>query len=76
MKFATSTIAAALLLAGAPGHAQPFNDPVVASADPEALFTSKDPRLNRNKQAALIKEADALRAKAIELNKKKAAGVS
>jgi tetratricopeptide (TPR) repeat protein len=31
---------------------------------------------DRNKQAALIKEADALRAKAIELNKKKAAGVS
>jgi tetratricopeptide (TPR) repeat protein len=31
---------------------------------------------DRTKQAALIKEADALRAKAIELNKKKAAGVS
>ena len=31
---------------------------------------------DRDKQAALIKEADALRAKAIELNKKKAAGVS
>lgn len=53
MKFAASTIAAALLLAGAPGHAQPFNDPVVASADAEALFTSKDTRLNRNKQTAL-----------------------
>ena len=31
---------------------------------------------DRNKQAELIKQADALRAKAIELNKKKAAGVS
>jgi tetratricopeptide (TPR) repeat protein len=31
---------------------------------------------DRDRQAALIKEADALRAKAIELNKKKAAGVS
>ncbi|MFM1887187.1 MAG: hypothetical protein RL026_2344 [Pseudomonadota bacterium] len=28
-------------------------DPVVAHPDPESLFTSKDPQLHRNKQAAL-----------------------
>jgi len=27
--------------------------PVVASSDPESLFTSKDPKLNINKQAAM-----------------------
>ena len=30
-----------------------LSDPVVAHADPESLFTSKDRNLNRNKQAAL-----------------------
>ncbi len=30
-----------------------LSDPVVPAPNPEALFTSKDPKLNRNKQAAL-----------------------
>ena len=40
--------------------AQALSDPVVAAANPEALFTSKDPKLNRNKQAALHIEKDLL----------------
>ncbi len=28
-------------------------DPVVGAKDPESLFTSKDPRLNTNKQATM-----------------------
>jgi len=38
-----------------PAHAQmrALSDPVVAHPDPESLFTSKDTKLNRNKQAAL-----------------------
>ncbi len=39
-----------LLAAGAPLYAQ---TPVTAAPDPEALFTSKDPQLNANKQVAL-----------------------
>jgi predicted SnoaL-like aldol condensation-catalyzing enzyme len=48
----------AALLAGAslasPAAAQmkPLSDPVVAAPNPDALFTNKDPKLNRNKQAA------------------------
>jgi len=45
--------AAALMMTSALAHAQALSDPVVAAPDPEALFTSKDPTLNRNKQAAL-----------------------
>ena len=47
--------AAATLAIAAPAIAQqrPLSDPVIAAANPEALFTSKDPKLNRNKQAAL-----------------------
>ncbi|MFC3096706.1 SgcJ/EcaC family oxidoreductase [Alteraurantiacibacter palmitatis] len=39
----------------APANAQmmPLNDPVVGHPDPESLFTSRDPVLHRNKQAAL-----------------------
>ena len=42
-------------LAAAPIAAQQraLSDPVVGAPNPEALFTSKDPKLNRNKQAAL-----------------------
>jgi predicted SnoaL-like aldol condensation-catalyzing enzyme len=45
-------LAATVLLAAtsAPAFAQ---EPVVAAADPEALFTDKDPTLNANKQAVL-----------------------
>ncbi|MGZ3368657.1 MAG: nuclear transport factor 2 family protein [Caulobacteraceae bacterium] len=50
-----------MLLGGAlPAAAQALSDPVVAAKDPEALFTSKDPKLNRNKQAALHIEKDLL----------------
>ena len=52
----------AMLLLGTvtPAAAQALSDPVVAAKDPEALFTSKDPKLNRNKQAALHIEKDLL----------------
>ena len=56
MTFA-KTLLAATLLAGTPFAAiaqmQPLSDPVQAHPDPESLFTSEDPQLNRNKQAAL-----------------------
>jgi predicted SnoaL-like aldol condensation-catalyzing enzyme len=42
-------ISSALLWAAAPAAAQ---DAVVGAANPDALFTSPDPKLNRNKQAA------------------------
>ena len=45
-----SAIAAATFALPAPAFAQ---DAVVAAADKEALFTSSDPKLHRNKQAAL-----------------------
>ena len=57
MKFRTALAAAALMLGTtslAPvAHSQALSDPVVAHPDPESLFTSKDPKLNRNKQVAL-----------------------
>ena len=46
-------------LARGPVHAQ---EPVVGAADAEALFTSPDPKLNRNKQAAYHIERDLLEA--------------
>jgi predicted SnoaL-like aldol condensation-catalyzing enzyme len=47
--------AAATMLAPATASAQmrALSDPVVGHPDPESLFTSPDPVLNRNKQAAL-----------------------
>jgi len=47
------------MLASAPLHAQ---DPVVAAPDVEALFHSKDKKLDRNKQAAYHIEKDLLEA--------------
>ena len=49
---ATATLA---VLAATPAAAQqrPLSDPVLAAPNPEALFTSKDAKLNKNKQAAL-----------------------
>ena len=38
-----------------------LSDPVVPAPNPEALFTSKDPKLNRNKQAALHIQRDLLK---------------
>jgi len=53
--FALLSAAAILALTTTPAAAQmrPLNDPVVAHPDPESLFTSEDPHLHRNKQAAL-----------------------
>ncbi|MEI9963777.1 MAG: hypothetical protein WDM92_02860 [Caulobacteraceae bacterium] len=44
-----SAVISLALLAGAQARAQ---EPVVGAADPDRLFTSPDPQLNRNKQAA------------------------
>ena len=45
--------AAALAVVAMPVvRAQSLAEPVVGVADPDALFTDKDPKLNRNKQAA------------------------
>src|SRR6478735_9139282 len=56
MKRSIALIAAAVAFA-APTFAQApmrsLADPVKAHADPESLFTSKDPQINKNKQAAL-----------------------
>lgn len=56
MKFAYSLVAAALAAASPAAlsaQMMPLNDPVMAHPDPESLFTSDDPVLHRNKQAAL-----------------------
>ena len=55
-KYALAATAAMLAVAASmPAAAQqrPLSDPVVAAPNPEALFTSADAKLNRNKQAAL-----------------------
>lgn len=44
---------AAALPASAPAQMRALSDPVVGHPDPESLFTSDDPVLHRNKQAAL-----------------------
>ena len=48
-------VAALAVVASLPAAAQmrALSDPVVAHPDPESLFSSKDKKLNRNKQAAL-----------------------
>jgi predicted SnoaL-like aldol condensation-catalyzing enzyme len=53
---------AALLASAAalPAAAQALSDPVVAAPNVEALFHSKDPKLDRNKQAAYHIETDLL----------------
>ena len=50
-------VAMAALLPGSLAFAQ---EPVVGVKDPEALFNDKDPKLNRNKQAALHIERELL----------------
>jgi predicted SnoaL-like aldol condensation-catalyzing enzyme len=47
-----ATLAMALPMPAA-AQQRALSDPVVGAPNPEALFTSKDPKLNRNKQAAL-----------------------
>jgi predicted SnoaL-like aldol condensation-catalyzing enzyme len=54
-----SVVACALLLWSLPAAAQA---PVTGAADPESLFTSKDPKLNANKQVALHIVRDLLEA--------------
>jgi predicted SnoaL-like aldol condensation-catalyzing enzyme len=55
-------VAAALTLpAAAQAQMRALSDPVVPHADPEWLFTSPDPTLNRNKQAALHIQRDLLK---------------
>ena len=57
MKRSIALIAVAAFTVAAPTFAQApmraLSDPVVAHPNPESLFTSKDPKLHRNKQAAL-----------------------
>lgn len=53
-------LALAALIAGAAFAAA--QEPVVGSPDPESLFTSKDPKLNTNKQAAMHIMRDLLEA--------------
>jgi predicted SnoaL-like aldol condensation-catalyzing enzyme len=61
-RLAALSLASALVLAPTLGAAQDraLNDPVVAHPDPESLFTSSDPKLHRNKQAALHIQRDLL----------------
>ncbi len=53
MKMLPALFAATLLLTPLQAHAQALSDPVVAAPNPESLFTSRDPKLHRNKQVAL-----------------------
>ena len=55
MRFRFIVLAGALAISASAADAQQraLSDPVVAAANPEALFTSRDAKLNRNKQAAL-----------------------
>ena len=55
MKALLAAAATLTMVAAMPAAAQqrPLSDPVVAAPNPEALFTSKDAKLNRNKQATL-----------------------
>ncbi|MGI4881113.1 MAG: nuclear transport factor 2 family protein [Janthinobacterium lividum] len=62
MKRVIWIVAGALSLAGGAAHGQALSAPVTASPDPEALFTSRDPRLNANKQVALKIVRDLLEA--------------
>ena len=59
MKTLIALCAAAAVLAAGPVFAQA---PVVASADPESLFTSPDPKLHANKQVAMHIMRDLLEA--------------
>src|SRR5438552_19199796 len=59
MKKQITSLALLLALAGAPVFAQA---PVTGSKDPESLFTSKDPKLNTNKQTVMHIMRDLLEA--------------
>jgi predicted SnoaL-like aldol condensation-catalyzing enzyme len=60
IQFALASAAMLMLLNATPAASQALSDPVVAHPNPESLFTSPDPKLNRNKQAALHIEKDLL----------------
>ena len=64
--FLTATALGALLLASAAARVD-AQEPVVGAANPDALFFSKDPVLNRNKQAAYHIVKDLLEANHWEL---------
>ncbi len=58
---AAAGVAALFCATALPAAAQhSLADPVVAAPNPESLFHSKDPKLDRNKQAALHIEKDLL----------------
>jgi predicted SnoaL-like aldol condensation-catalyzing enzyme len=56
-----ATAAALALAAPAAAQMRALSDPVVPHPDPESLFTSDDPVLHRNKQAALHIQRDLLK---------------
>jgi uncharacterized protein (TIGR02246 family) len=62
-KLLSAMAAIGLLASAAPAAAQmrALSDPVVGHPDPESLFTSDDPVLHRNKQAALRIQRDLLK---------------
>lgn len=62
-KLITAAMLAATALMAAPAAAQmrALSDPVVPHPNPESLFTSSDPVLHRNKQAALHIQRDLLK---------------
>lgn len=53
IRLAGAAAMTALMAVPATAQMRALSDPVVAHPDPETLFTSKDPQLHRNKQAAL-----------------------
>ena len=53
MKRTTLAAMVAIMLGSGTAFAQALNEPVVGHPDPESLFTSRDPKLNANKQVAL-----------------------
>jgi predicted SnoaL-like aldol condensation-catalyzing enzyme len=61
MKTSIAAIAAVIAASALVSHAS-AQAPVVGAANTEALFTSKDPKLNRNKQAAYHIEKELLEA--------------
>ena len=63
LSLASTALVAASLLAAVPAAAQmrALSDPVVGHPDPESLFTAKDKKLHRNKQAALYIQRELLK---------------
>jgi len=53
IRLAAAAALASMMALTAGAQTRALSDPVTAHKDPESLFTSKDPALHRNKQAAL-----------------------